>query len=43
MIGEDGCEIGTMFGPADWAAPEAFTLVNAALAGQKEHKTAQAN
>ncbi|KZL20127.1 Thiol:disulfide interchange protein TlpA [Pseudovibrio axinellae] len=43
MIGEDGCEIGTMFGPADWASPEAFTLVNAALAGQKEDQTAQAN
>lgn len=35
MIGNDGCEIGTMFGPADWASPEALVLVNAALAGQK--------
>lgn len=41
LIGEDGCEIGTMFGPADWASPEAFELINAALAGQKENQTAQ--
>jgi len=36
LLGEDGCEIGTMFGPADWAAPEAFTLINAALARQNQ-------
>ncbi|GHB27563.1 hypothetical protein GCM10007094_14870 [Pseudovibrio japonicus] len=41
LIGEDGYEIGTMFGPADWASPEALDLINAALAGQKENQTAQ--
>ncbi len=41
LIGEDGYEIGTMFGPADWASPEALELINAALAGQKENQTAQ--
>ncbi|MDD7909485.1 TlpA disulfide reductase family protein [Pseudovibrio exalbescens] len=34
MVGEDGCEIGTMYGPADWAAPEALKLVNRAIEAQ---------
>lgn len=27
LIGQDGCEIGTMAGPADWASPDAKALI----------------
>ena len=32
LVGPEGCEIGTMYGPAEWASGEAKTLINAALA-----------
>lgn len=35
LVGEDNCEIGTMFGPADWASPEALKLIETAIAEQK--------
>lgn len=35
MVGQDGCEIGSMYGPADWASPEALELVNRAIAAQE--------
>jgi thiol-disulfide isomerase/thioredoxin len=31
LIGPSGCEIGTMYGPAEWASGEAKALVSAAL------------
>lgn len=31
LIGPTGCEIGTMYGPAEWASGEAKALVSAAL------------
>ncbi|MTI18436.1 TlpA family protein disulfide reductase [Rhodobacteraceae bacterium RKSG542] len=34
LVGKDGCEIGSMFGPADWAAPEAQKLIKAAMEAQ---------
>ncbi|WP_068084173.1 TlpA disulfide reductase family protein [Polycladidibacter stylochi] len=35
LIGEDGCEIGAMVGPAEWASDEAVALINEAVAAQK--------
>ncbi len=35
LIGRDGCEVGTMYGPAEWASGEARALVDAALKAQK--------
>ncbi|WP_068310776.1 thiol:disulfide interchange protein TlpA [Polycladidibacter hongkongensis] len=35
LIGKDGCEIGTMYGPANWAAPEALALIKAAIKAQE--------
>jgi thiol-disulfide isomerase/thioredoxin len=32
LIDRSGREVGRMFGPADWASPEAIRLINAALA-----------
>ena len=32
LIDRSGREVGRMFGPADWASPEAVRLINAALA-----------
>ncbi|MEJ8474891.1 thiol:disulfide interchange protein TlpA [Roseibium algae] len=31
LVGQDGCEIGTMYGPAEWASGEAKKLIEAAL------------
>jgi len=31
LIDRQGCEIGTIAGPADWASPDAVTLIKAAL------------
>jgi thiol-disulfide isomerase/thioredoxin len=31
LIGPDGCEIGTIAGPAEWASEDAIKLVKAAL------------
>jgi len=31
LIGPSGCEIGTMYGPAEWASDEAKTLIKAAM------------
>ncbi|NVK36196.1 MAG: TlpA family protein disulfide reductase [Rhodobacteraceae bacterium] len=31
LIGPDGCEVGTMYGPAEWASSEAMALIKAAL------------
>ena len=33
LIGPDGCEIGTIAGPAEWASEDAIKLVKAALGG----------
>lgn len=33
LVGPDGCEIGTIAGPADWASEDAIKLVKAALKG----------
>jgi hypothetical protein len=33
MIGEDGCDLGVMRAPAEWASPDALALVQAAKAG----------
>ncbi len=33
LIGPDGCEIGTIAGPAEWASDDAIKLVRAALGG----------
>ncbi len=33
LVGPDGCEIGTIAGPADWASEDAVKLVKAALGG----------
>ncbi|WP_310621912.1 thiol:disulfide interchange protein TlpA [Flexibacterium corallicola] len=35
LIGNDGCEIGSMFGPADWDSPEAKTLIETAIRAQQ--------
>lgn len=35
LIGPSGCEIGTMYGPAEWASDEAKALIKAAMANQK--------
>jgi thiol-disulfide isomerase/thioredoxin len=35
LIDRSGREVGRMFGPADWASPEAIRLINAALAEGK--------
>ncbi|GGB39781.1 thiol:disulfide interchange protein TlpA [Roseibium aquae] len=32
LIGPEGCEIGTMYGPAEWADSEAVALIRAAMA-----------
>ena len=32
LVDRSGREVGRMFGPADWASPEAFRLIRAALA-----------
>jgi hypothetical protein len=32
LIDRSGREVGRMFGPADWASPEALRLIEAALA-----------
>jgi thiol-disulfide isomerase/thioredoxin len=31
LISPDGCEVGTMYGPAEWASGEAKALINAAM------------
>ena len=31
LIDDKGCAVGIMEGPADWASPEAFRLIQAAL------------
>lgn len=31
LVGPDGCETGTMYGPAEWNSDEAVTLINEAL------------
>jgi thiol-disulfide isomerase/thioredoxin len=31
LIGKDGCEIGTMAGPAEWDSPDALNLIRAVL------------
>lgn len=31
LIGPDGCEVGTMYGPAEWASDEAKSLLTAAM------------
>ena len=31
LVGPDGCEIGTMYGPAEWASGEAKALIEAAI------------
>lgn len=31
LISPDGCEVGTMYGPAEWASGEAKTLINSAI------------
>ena len=33
LIDPNGCEIGTIAGPADWASPDALKLIQAALGG----------
>ena len=33
LIGPDGCEIGTIAGPAEWASEDALKLVRAAIGG----------
>lgn len=35
LIDGNGCEIGTLAGPADWAGEDAVKLIDAALAGAK--------
>lgn len=35
LVGPDGCEVGTMYGPAEWASGDAKALINAALGAQK--------
>ncbi|MBO0347103.1 thiol:disulfide interchange protein TlpA [Roseibium limicola] len=35
LIGPDGCEAGTMFGPAEWASKEAKALITSALQAVK--------
>jgi hypothetical protein len=30
LVGGDGCELGTMSGPAKWDSPEAAALITAA-------------
>ena len=32
LVSEEGCEIGTIAGPAEWASPDAVKLIQAALA-----------
>ena len=34
LIGKDGCEIGTMAGPAQWDSQDALTLIDAVQGGQ---------
>ncbi len=34
LVGPDGCEMGILSGPADWASPEAKALVTAATDGR---------
>jgi thiol-disulfide isomerase/thioredoxin len=31
LVGPEGCEIGTMYGPAEWASGEAKTLIGSAM------------
>lgn len=31
LIGPSGCEVGTMYGPAEWASDDAKALINAAM------------
>jgi thiol-disulfide isomerase/thioredoxin len=31
LIGPEGCEVGTMYGPAEWASGEAKTLISSAM------------
>jgi hypothetical protein len=33
LIDDKGCAVGIMEGPADWASPEAFRLIDAAITG----------
>ncbi|WP_417667788.1 thiol:disulfide interchange protein TlpA [Roseibium sp.] len=35
LVGPDGCEVGTMYGPAEWASGEAKALVESALKTKK--------
>ena len=35
MIGADGCDLGVMRAPAEWASPDALALVEAARAGAR--------
>ncbi len=35
LVGRDGCEIGSIYGPAEWASEEAKALINAAVGAQK--------
>lgn len=35
LIDRNGCEIGTLSGPAEWASEDAIKLIDAALAGAK--------
>ncbi len=36
LVGPSGCEIGTMYGPAEWASGEAKALITAALGPAKQ-------
>jgi thiol-disulfide isomerase/thioredoxin len=33
LVDPNGCELGTIAGPAEWASPDALTLINTALSG----------
>ncbi|EFO32342.1 thiol:disulfide interchange protein TlpA [Roseibium sp. TrichSKD4] len=37
LVGPSGCEVGTMYGPAEWASNEAKDLITAAMTVQREN------